>query len=49
MAYGLSNVLISEVWKSSVHVKRNVHKVEITGESLPEGCRGDALNSVLLV
>lgn len=49
IAYHLSDVLISKVWGSSEDIERHIQKVEIAGESLPEGYRGDGLNSVSLV
>lgn len=49
IAYHLADVLISKVWGSSEDTERHIQKVEIAGESLPEGYRGDGLNSVSLV
>lgn len=49
IAYHLSDALISKVWGSSEDIERHIQMVEIAGESLPEGYRGDGLNSVSLV
>lgn len=49
IAYHLSDVLISKVWGSTEDTERHIQKAETAGESLPEGYRGDGLNSVSLV